>query len=242
MPRSDGRGNRELRTCTIERGYTKFAPGSVLISMGDTRVLCTASLEEGVPPWRQGRGVGWVTAEYGMLPTAGGPRQSRSREKVDGRAQEIQRLIGRTMRAVTDMTRLGENSIVLDCDVLQADGGTRTAAITGAYVALCDAVRYALRHKLIGESPILDWVAAVSVGRVNGKLLLDLNYEEDAAAELDVNVAMIGSGEFVEIQGTAERGSFDRRQLDRLINLAAKGIAELRLVQEKALRRRLRTR
>ena len=241
MARGDGRGNRELRPCTIERGYTKFVPGSVLISLGDTRVLCTACFEEGVPPWRRGRGLGWVTAEYDMLPTAGGQRKSRNRGQVDGRAQEIQRLIGRTMRAVTDLSKLGENSIVMDCDVLQADGGTRTAAITGAYVALCDAVAHGRRHKLIGDSPITDSVAAVSVGRVGGRLLLDLNYEEDSAAEVDVNVAMTGAGRFVEIQGTAERGSFDRRQLDGLVNLAAKGIAELRLIQEKALRRRLKT-
>jgi len=225
----------------MERGYTKFAPGSVLISMGDTRVLCTACFQEGVPAWRQDRGLGWVTAEYDMLPTAGGPRKERNRGRVDGRVQEIQRLIGRTMRAITDLGKLGENSIVLDCDVLQADGGTRTAAITGVYVALCDAVNYGLSHKLIAESPIKDSVAAVSVGKVGGRILLDLNYEEDAAAEVDVNIAMTGSGRFVEIQGTAEQGSFDRQELDRLVKLAEKGIAELRLIQEKALRRRLKS-
>lgn len=239
MPRSDGRGNRELRPCTIERAYTKFVPGSVLISMGDTRVLCTACFEQGVPPWRQGSRLGWVTAEYDMLPTAGGARKPRSRNRVDGRSQEIQRLIGRCLRAVTDMSALGENSILLDCDVIQADGGTRTAAITGTYVALCDAVRHGLRQELIAASPITDSVAAVSVGRVDGKLLLDLDYREDAAADVDVNVVMTGGGRLVEIQGTAERGSFTRAELDRMVNLAASGISQLHQMQEKALRRRV---
>ncbi|UCG31943.1 MAG: ribonuclease PH [Phycisphaerales bacterium] len=239
MPRSNGRGNRELRPCCIERAYTKFVPGSVLMSLGDTRVLCTACFEAGVPGWRQGSGLGWVTAEYDMLPTAGGARKPRSRNRVDGRSQEIQRLIGRCLRAVTDMSGLGENSILLDCDVIQADGGTRTAAITGAYVALCDAVRHGLQHGLIAASPVTESVAAVSVGRVGGKLLLDLDYQEDAAADVDVNVVMTGGGRLVEIQGTAERGSFTRAELGRMVTLAASGIRQLHEAQERALRRRM---
>jgi len=238
--RRDGRKNRELRPCTIERGFTKFAPGSVLISMGDTKVFCTACFEQGVPPWRAGSGLGWVTAEYDMLPTAGGQRKRRNRGRIDGRTQEIQRLIGRTLRAVTDMSKLGENSILLDCDVIQADGGTRTAAITGAYVALCDAVRHGIRHRILASSPVTDSVAAVSVGQVGGRLLLDLDYPEDAAAEVDFNIAMTGSGRFVEVQGSAEGGSFDRRELAKVMDLAAHGIKQLRLVQERALRRRLK--
>jgi ribonuclease PH len=209
--------------------------------MGDTKVFCTACFEPGVPQWRVGSGLGWVTAEYDMLPTAGGQRKRRNRGRIDGRTQEIQRLIGRTLRAVTDMSKLGENSILLDCDVIQADGGTRTASITGAYVALCDAVRYGLRSKFLASTPLVDSVAAVSVGKVGGKLLLDLDYQEDAAAEVDFNIAMTGSGRFVEVQGSAEGGSFDRPELDRMMNLAAYGIKQLRLLQERALRRRLKT-
>lgn len=240
MARHDGRTNRSLRHVAIERGFTRLAPGSVLMSMGDTRVLCTASFEEGVPKWRQGSGLGWVTAEYDMLPAAGGARKPRNRGKVDGRTQEIQRLIGRCVRAVTDMSRLGENSILLDCDVIQADGGTRTAAITGAYVAMCDAVRYGMRRKLLGESPLVDSVAAVSVGMVDGKFLLDLDYSEDVGAQVDFNVAMTGSGHFIEVQGTAEGATFNRKDMDRMMNLAALGIRELKSLQDRALRRRLK--
>ena len=241
MARSNGRGNRELRAVSIDRGFTTSAAGSVLIGMGNTRVLCTASFQEGVPDWRKGSGKGWVTAEYDMLPAAGGDRKKRNRERVDGRTQEIQRLIGRTVRAVTDMRKLGENSIFLDCDVIQADGGTRTAAITGAYVAFHDAVRYGLRKKLLRETPLLDSVAAISVGIVQGRCLLDLDYSEDVGADVDFNVAMTGGGRFIEIQGTAEGATFDRKELDRLVTLAASGIRQLRILQEKALRKRIKT-
>lgn len=223
----------------ITRGYTQNAAGSVLIRTGRTIVLCTACWEEGVPAWKKGQGSGWVTAEYDMLPGATGERRRRNRTSIDGRTQEIQRLIGRSLRSVVDLELLGENSILIDCDVLQADGGTRTASITGAYVALCDAVRTALQKKLIRRSPIQDAVAAVSVGRVDGKTLLDLDYEEDVAADVDMNVVMTGSGRFVEVQGTGEESTFTRADLDRLVGLASRGIKQILAAQERAIRRRL---
>lgn len=223
----------------IIRGYTQNAPGSVLIRTGRTVVLCTACWEEGVPAWKKGQGSGWVTAEYDMLPGATGERRRRNRTAIDGRTQEIQRLIGRSLRTVVDLNELGENSILIDCDVLQADGGTRTASITGAYVALFDAVQVALRKKLIRRSPIRDTVAAVSVGRVNGRTLLDLDYEEDVDADVDMNVVMTGSGRFVEVQGTGEEATFTRADLDRLVGLASRGIKQILNMQQRAIRRRL---
>jgi ribonuclease PH len=210
----------------------------VLIRWGQTHVLCTACWEEGVPEWKAGQGSGWVTAEYDMLPGSTSVRRRRNRARVDGRTQEIQRIIGRVLRAVVDFEALGENTIVLDCDVLQADGGTRTASITGAYVALCDAVRYAIRQKIIRKSPVTDSVAAVSVGRFGRRTLLDLDYSEDAAAEVDLNVAMTGSGRLVEVQGTGEGATFTRADLDKMLRLAARGIRQLQGLQAKALRRR----
>jgi ribonuclease PH len=233
--RSDGRAPGQLRGVTIVRGYTKFAPGSVLIRTGDTAVLCTASVEEGVPDWMKGKGRGWVSAEYDMLPGSTSQRRQRSRKSVDGRATEIQRLIGRALRAVVDFEALGERCIWLDCDVMQADGGTRTASITGAYVALCDAVRWLQQQKLITKSPVIEPVAAVSVGKVDGKVLLDLNYAEDVGAQVDFNVAMTASGEFVEVQGSAEGETFSRSELDRMLRLADSGIRQLIAVQERAL-------
>jgi ribonuclease PH len=238
MPRRAKRGADQLRPVEIRRGYTRTAPGSVLISCGDTRVLCTATFEEGVPKWKAGQGSGWVTAEYDMLPTAGGERRPRNRGKIDGRTQEIQRLIGRTMRAVVDLDSLGENSILLDCDVIQADGGTRTASITGAYVALCDAVTFGLKQKLVSRSPVQAGVAAVSAGVVDGKVLLDLDYPEDVDADVDFNVAMTSEGRFVEIQGSGESASFTRAQLDKIVAVATKGIRQLLALQKVALTHR----
>lgn len=239
MARHDGRRFNELRPLEITRGYTQNAAGSVLIRAGQTVVLCTACWEAGVPAWKKGKGSGWVTAEYDMLPGATGERRRRNRTSIDGRTQEIQRLIGRSLRSVVDLELLGENSILVDCDVLQADGGTRTASITGAYVALSDAVRVALGKKLIRRSPIREAVAAVSVGRVDGRTLLDLDYEEDVAADVDMNVVMTGSGRFVEVQGTGEEATFTRADLDRLVGLASRGVKQLLTIQERALRKRL---
>lgn len=240
MARSDGRKANELRKVEVVRGFTDNAPGSVLIRAGRTHVLCTACFEVGVPKWREHSGLGWCTAEYDMLPGSTGTRRRRTRERLDGRTQEIQRLIGRSLRAVVDMAALGENSILVDCDVLQADGGTRTAAITGAYIAVCDAVDAARRAGTIAASPLLDSVAAVSVGLVSGKALLDLDYSEDVAADVDMNVVMTGRGRFIEVQGTGEHATFDRKELDRLIALAVSGINRLQTIQEQALRRRSR--
>lgn len=240
MARQDGRRTAELRPVEIVRGYTQNAPGSVLIKTGKTVVLCTACWETTVPRWKAGQGSGWVTAEYDMLPGATSERRRRNRAKIDGRTQEIQRLIGRSLRTVVDLEALGENSILVDCDVLQADGGTRTASITGAYVAVCDAVRAAIKNKTIKRSPIRDAVAAVSVGRVNNRMLLDLDYPEDSGAEVDMNVVMTGSGQFVEVQGTGEEATFTRAELDKLLRLASRGITQLIEVQRKALRKRLR--
>lgn len=239
MARTNGRKSTELRAVKITRGFTEHAAGSVLIEAGRTRVLCTACWETGVPAWKTGAGSGWITAEYDMLPSATSERRRRNRTRIDGRTQEIQRLIGRSLRSVVDLEALGENSILIDCDVLQADGGTRTASITGAYVALCDAIRTAKRNKWITGSPIREAVAAVSVGRVGGRVLLDLDYPEDSAAEVDMNVVMTGSGRFVEIQGTGEEATFSRDELDKMVRLASRGIKSLLRAQEKALRRRI---
>ena len=235
--RTQGRAHDALRPVRIERGYTRHAEGSVLVSFGETQVLCTASVEEKVPPHKRGSGEGWVTAEYGMLPRATHTRGDReaARGKQSGRTQEIQRLIGRSMRAVFDLAALGERTIVLDCDVIQADGGTRTAAITGAFVAAHDAVTWLLERKLLAASPLRDHVAAVSVGIVQGVPLLDLEYVEDSACDTDMNVVMTGHGGFVELQGTAEGAAFSRAEMDRLIALADQGIRELVAMQKAAL-------
>ena len=227
-----------LRPVTITRGYTVHAEGSVLIEFGQTKVLCTASVEERVPPHKRGSGEGWVTAEYGMLPRATHTRGDReaARGKQSGRTQEIQRLIGRSLRAVFDLAKLGERTIHLDCDVIQADGGTRTAAITGAYVAAQDAIATLLAAGKIAASPITGAVAAVSVGIVRGTPLLDLEYVEDVACDTDMNVVMTGAGHYVEVQGTAEGAAFSRSEMDQLLSLAEKGIAELVLLQQESLR------
>jgi ribonuclease PH len=235
--RSAHRAADALRPVTLERGYTRHAEGSVLVSFGATRVLCTASVEEKVPPHKRGSGEGWVTAEYGMLPRATHTRSDREAAKgrQSGRTQEIQRLIGRSLRAVFDLKALGERTISLDCDVLQADGGTRTAAITGAWVAAHDAVSWLLGQGRIASSPLRDAVAAVSVGMVEGTPLLDLEYTEDAACDTDMNVVMTGAGGFVEVQGTAEGVPFSRAEMDEMLALAGRGIAELVLAQRRAL-------
>lgn len=235
--RPDGRAAQALRPVAITRGYIRGAPGSALIRSGGTTVLCTACWEEGVPDWKREQDGGWLTAEYDMLPASTGRRRPRSRSRIDGRTQEIQRLVGRSLRAVVDLQALGENTVYIDCDVLEADGGTRTAAVTGAYVALADAISWARREGRIDDQPIREAVAAVSVGRVDGALLIDLDYSEDVRAEIDMNVVMTASGRFVEVQGTGERGTFTRSELVRLSDLAAKGIRELLQVQQKALRR-----
>lgn len=239
MSRIDGRTPEELRPVTIQRGWSKHAEGSVLVSFGDTKVLCTASVTEGVPRWRKGSGEGWVTAEYAMLPRSTNTRGDREsvRGKIGGRTHEISRLIGRSLRAVIDYKALGENTVVLDCDVLQADGGTRTAAITGAYVALADAVAWMHGRKLVRAKaqPLSDTVAAVSVGIIDGVPMLDLCYEEDVRAETDMNVVCTGDGRFVEVQGTAEGQPFDRKELNSLLDLAVAGCAELDALQRTAL-------
>jgi ribonuclease PH len=221
----------------LTRGFTRHAEGSVLVEFGDTRVLCTASVEEKVPPFLRGKGQGWVTAEYGMLPRATNTRNDReaARGKQSGRTQEIQRLIGRSLRAVIDLERLGERTVQIDCDVLQADGGTRTAAITGAWVAVHDAVEWLRARDLITESPLTDSVAAVSVGLWRGAAVLDLDYAEDSSCDTDMNVVMTGSGGIVEVQGTAEGRPFSRAQVDRLLDLAAHGIGQLSLAQRQAI-------
>jgi len=235
--RPHGRAADALRPVTLTRRYTKHAEGSVLVAFGDTQVLCTASVEEKVPPHKRGSGEGWVTAEYGMLPRSTHTRSDReaARGKQSGRTQEIQRLIGRSLRAVFDLPALGERTIHLDCDVLQADGGTRTAAITGAYVAAADAVAWLLAQGKVAASPLREAVAAVSVGIVEGTPLLDLEYIEDVACDTDMNVVMTGSGHFVEVQGTAEGAAFSRAEMDRLLGLAERGIAQLVRRQREAL-------
>ena len=235
--RPQGRPANALRPVTITRHYTKHAEGSVLIAFGDTQVLCTASVEDRVPPHKRGSGEGWVTAEYGMLPRATHTRSDReaARGKQSGRTQEIQRLIGRSLRAVFDLKKLGERTIQLDCDVIQADGGTRTAAITGAFVAAQDAVNGLLKAGKITVSPITAALAAISVGIVQGTSLLDLEYLEDSACDTDMNVVMTGAGHFVEVQGTAEGVAFTRKEMDQLLCLAEKGITELMVLQQNSL-------
>jgi len=235
--RSLGRGADQLRAVRITRGFTIHAEGSVLIEFGATKVLCTASVEEKVPSHKKGSGEGWVTAEYGMLPRSTHTRSEReaARGKQSGRTQEIQRLIGRSLRCVFDLRLLGERTIHLDCDVLQADGGTRTAAITGAFVAAQDAVSQLMAQGKLSVSPIRDQVAAISVGMVQGTALLDLEYTEDSACDTDMNVVMTGSGHFVEVQGTAEGAAFSRQQMDALLELAAKGIGELIALQKQSV-------
>ncbi len=236
--RPSGRKPDQLRAVRITRGYTRHAEGSVLVEFGDTRVLCTASVLERVPPHLKGMAQGWVTAEYGMLPRATNTRGDReaARGRQSGRTQEIQRLIGRALRTVTDLGKLGERTVHLDCDVIQADGGTRTAAITGAFVALHDAVSHLLKRQLIAASPIRDFVAAVSVGIYEGAPALDLDYAEDSACDTDMNVVMTGSGGLVEVQGTAERAPFSRQEMDAMLALADKGIRELVAAQKSALK------
>ncbi len=238
LDRSFGRAADQLRPVRITRGFTKHAEGSVLIEFGDTRVLCTASVEEKVPPHKRGSGEGWVTAEYGMLPRATHTRSDReaAKGKQSGRTQEIQRLIGRSLRAVFDLKKLGERTIALDCDVLQADGGTRTASITGAFVAAQDAVNTLLAAGKIAETPIINHVAAVSVGIVQGVPVLDLDYPEDSACDTDMNVVMTGVGHYVEVQGTAEGVAFSRDEMNQLLALAEKGIGELVELQAAAFR------
>ncbi len=227
----------QLRPVVIERGFTRHAEGSVLIAFGDTRVICTASVEEGVPGFLKGRGQGWVTAEYGMLPRSTHTRTDReaARGKQSGRTQEIQRLIGRSLRSVIDLQALGERTVKLDCDVIQADGGTRTASVTGAFVALHDAVGALLERGALGGSPLRDFVAAVSVGLYEGVPVLDLDYAEDSRCDTDMNVVMTGSGGFVEVQGTAEGSPFSAAQMDALLALAQRGIAQLVAKQKAAL-------
>lgn len=235
--RSSGRSVDALRPVAIARNYTKYAEGSVLVAFGETKVLCTASVEEKVPPHRRGSGSGWITAEYGMLPRATHTRGDReaARGKQSGRTQEIQRLIGRSLRCVVDLDALGERTIALDCDVIQADGGTRTAAITGAYVAVHDAVSWLIAQGRLSQSPIKQAVAAVSVGIVQGVPVLDLEYVEDVACDTDMNVVMTAGGGFVEVQGTAEGVDFSRAEMNSLLALAEKGIEELLALQQRAL-------
>ncbi|MDP9271079.1 MAG: ribonuclease PH [Chloroflexota bacterium] len=230
--RVDGRAPNQLRPVKIVHDYLKFAEGSVMIRVGDTRVICAATIEDRVPPFLRGKGTGWITAEYSMLPRAGTERSQREATagRIGGRTHEIQRLIGRSLRTVVDLTRLGERTITLDCDVIQADGGTRTASITGAYVALARAMnRYGMGHLLAGQ------VAAVSVGLVGGKLLLDLNYAEDSTAEVDMNVVMMDNDRFVELQGTGEQKAFSREQMNQMVDLAAAGIRQLYELQRQAV-------
>jgi ribonuclease PH len=237
MQRPSGRRHDELRPVRLTRNYTKHAEGAVLVEFGDTKVICTASVDEKVPPFLKGKGQGWMTAEYGMLPRATNTRSDReaARGKQSGRTQEIQRLIGRSLRSVFDLAALGERTIQIDCDVIQADGGTRTASITGAFVAAYDALRWLRARGMIEKLPVLDFVAAVSVGVFQGVPLLDLDYLEDSACETDMNVVMTGAGGFVEVQGTAEGRPFTREQMDTLLELARQGITSLVAAQKKAL-------
>lgn len=236
-PRGDGRAPGELRPVKVTTGYLKFAEGSVLMEMGDTKVICAATVEERVPPFLAGKGKGWMTAEYSMLPRSSQKRVQRESMagRVGGRTHEIQRLIGRSLRAITDLSALGERTIYIDCDVLQADGGTRTASITGAYIAVYETLRSLVGKGVIKSIPLLDSVAAVSVGVVGGRALLDLNYEEDSSAEVDMNIIMTGDGRFVEVQGTAETEPFSQESLSGLVSLASRGITELTSIQKKSL-------
>ena len=236
IQRPSGRNANQLRNVEIIRNYTKHAEGSVLVKFGDTHVLCTASVDEKVPGFLKGKGQGWVTAEYGMLPRSTGSRMDReaAKGKQSGRTQEIQRLIGRSLRAIIDLEKLGERSIQIDCDVIQADGGTRTASITGAYVALHDAITFLMAKKSITASPLKDSVAAISVGVYKGMPVLDLDYIEDSDCDTDMNIVMTGSGRYVEVQGTAEGHTFDRAELNNLLALAEEGIAALASKQKSA--------
>jgi ribonuclease PH len=232
--RNDGRKPTQLRIVKIHKGYLKYALGSCLIEMGETKVICSASFEDKVPPFLKGKGKGWVTAEYGMIPASCTERIQReaSKGRLSGRTQEIQRLIGRSLRAVVDLQAMGEKSLLIDADVLQGDGGTRTASITGSFIALSEAIQKLMKRNILLKNPIRDYVAAVSVGVVNGTPFLDLNYKEDSQAEVDMNVVMTGRGKLVEVQGTAEGHPFTKKDLDRLILLAQKGIKELVRIQK----------
>lgn len=235
MTRLENRGADQLRKIKVTQNYTKYAEGSCLIEFGDTRVVCTASVEENVPPFLRNSGTGWVTAEYGMLPRSCDTRLSREKAAGSGRTFEIQRLIGRALRSVVDMKKLGERTVKIDCDVIQADGGTRTAAITGGFIALGDALLKIKKNGLIKIIPLSDYVAAISVGILNGEPLLDLSYVEDSKADMDMNIVMVGRGNFVEIQGTAEGKTFSKKEVDQLLVLAEKGIKELFAIQKAAL-------
>ena len=236
MTRIDGRKPGQLRRVTVQKDYLKHAEGSCLISFGDTKVVCSASVEEGVPPFLKGKGQGWVTAEYGMLPRSCTQRINREKGGGSGRTQEIQRLVGRSLRAVVDMKKLGERTIKIDCDVIQGDGGTRTASITGGYIALAMAVKKIMKQKLIAVSPLTGQVAAISVGMKDGRAVLDLNYAEDSTAEVDMNIVMTGTGKFVEVQGTADGKAFAKKDMDAMVKLAAKGIRQLFALQKKILK------
>jgi ribonuclease PH len=233
MTRSDGRAADALRPVKVQRNYIKYPEGSCLIEVGNTRVICTASVEEMVPPFLKGSGTGWVTAEYGMLPRSCHTRMSRGKDS--GRTQEIQRLIGRSLRAVTDLSRMGERTVWIDCDVIQADGGTRTASITGSFIALYDALSKLRKQGTLSAVPVKEYVAATSVGIVNGTACVDLAYDEDSRAEVDMNVVMTSGGEFIEVQGTSEKKPFNRGRLDTLLDLAGKGIGELIALQKQIL-------
>jgi ribonuclease PH len=237
MKRRDGRAPEEIRPVTIERGFTKYAEGSVRIGFGDTWLICTASVEEKVPSFLRGSGQGWITAEYSMLPRATETRSPRDSVKgrISGRSHEIQRLVGRSLRAGVDLGKLGERTVWVDCDVIQADGGTRTAAITGGFVALVDALRKLYRGGHIDCIPLRSFIAALSVGKVEGVIMADLCYEEDAAAEVDFNIVMNGRGEFIELQGTGESGTFSRNELDRLLDIAGEGVGKLIKMQKESL-------
>jgi ribonuclease PH len=234
MTRSDNRALDQMRKVNITRSYLKYAEGSCLIELGNTKVICTASVEESVPPFLKGSGNGWVTAEYGMLPRSCQTRIQRGKDS--GRTFEIQRLVGRSLRCVTDMSKLGERTVWIDCDVIQGDGGTRTASITGSFIALVDSLNKIKKGGLINKIPVKDFVAATSVGIVNGDILLDLAYDEDSRADVDMNVVMTSKGEFIEIQGTAERKTFDKQQMDKLLNVAKRGIEDLIDMQRNLLK------
>ncbi len=233
MARPDGRGWDKIRNVNITRNYLKYAEGSCLIELGNTKVICSATVDENVPPFLKGSGTGWVTAEYGMLPRSCQTRIPRGKDS--GRTYEIQRLVGRSLRAVTDMRKMGERTVWIDCDVIQGDGGTRTASITGSFVALADALYKIKKGGSISNVPIKDFVAATSVGILNGDPLLDLSYEEDSRADVDMNIVMTSKNEFIEIQGTSERRTFNKEQMDKLLELATKGIGELITLQKKLL-------
>lgn len=232
MSRADGRKFDQLRKIKVTKNFLKHAEGSCLIEFGDTKVVCSASIEEGVPPFLRNSGNGWVTAEYGMLPRSTNTRMNREKTGNSGRTHEIQRLIGRSLRAVVDMSKLGERTVKIDCDVIQADGGTRTAAITGGFIALALALYKAKKSGALESVPLTDYVAAVSVGMKENQHLLDLNYEEDSGAQMDMNVVMLGCGDFVEVQGTAERKPFSKKDMDKLVDLAKKGIIGLMAIQK----------